>query len=327
MAAIDLLFRTNLESERLHQLVLVPLLRHTNLPDLLLPGFGAALTVEWEPRGGTYDLSMTNTAGRTVMIELKVDAGLPEHQIDNQIHSLQPSEDLVYLLLGHSRLTARPRLDRRLAAQDPPVRSSVHDLQGIRDALARVEVTTDSTEAADARDLATAYRHHLAALQRRTAGFFDHPPSEWNGARWGYYYGYFDHCRRTLGCMHGAAISYVPTPTGGFRACHWQWTDVEPDVQAYLQFQDDVLCFKIYVEDGIDRGQARDRIRERLLVISEALDLPIRRPDRLGHGQTMTLAYLDAAQTGFGLRSEQDRFARTLETAVAAIGRLVQRPA
>lgn len=327
MAAIDLLFRTNLESERLHQVALVPLLRHTTLPDLLLPGFGAALNVDWEPRGGTYDLSMTNTAGRTVMIELKVDAGLPEHQIDNQVRWLEPSEDLVYLLLGHSRLTARPRLDHKLAAHTPSIRSSIHDLQGIRDALARVEVTTTSAEAADARDLATAYRDHLAALDRRTEGFFDHPPSDWNRERWGYYYGYFDHCRRTLACMHGAAISYVPNQTGGFRACHWKWTDIEPDVQAYLQFQDDILCFKICVEDGIDRSRARNRIRERLLTIANALDLPLRRPARLGHGQTMTLAYLDPEQTGFGLRSEQDRFARTLETAVAAIDRLVQPPA
>ena len=323
MAAIDLLFRTNLESERLHQLALVSLLRHTTLLDLLRPGFGQVRSVEWEPRGGCYDLAVTNTADHTLMIELKVDAGLPGNQVDNHVRSLQPTEELAYVLLGHSRLTARPRLDRRLAAQAPPIRGTIHDLRDLRDALARVEVTTSSTEASDARDLAAAYRDHLAALERRTEGFFDHPPSEWNGARWGYYYGYFDHCRRTLGCMHGAEIAYVPNPAGGFRACHWQWTDLDLYVQAYLQLQDASLCFKIYVEDGIDRGQARDRIRERLVEICKALDLPIRRPDRLGHGQTMTLAYLDPEQTGFGVRSEQERFARVIETAVEAIERLV----
>ena len=124
--------------------------------------------------------------------------------------------------------------------------------------------------------------------------------------------------------MQDAEISYVPNPTGGFRACHWKWTDLDYYVRAYLQFQDDCLCFKIYVEDGIDRGQVRDRVRERLVEIARGLELPIRRPDRLGHGQTMTLAYLDAGQTGFGVRSEQERFARMVETAVEAIDRLGQ---
>lgn len=97
--------------------------------------------------------------------------------------------------------------------------------------------------------------------------------------------------------LHGAlqvALRFVDLALalGGFRACLWKWTDIEPDVQAYLQFQDDSMYFKICVEDGIDRGAARDRIRERLVKAAEALDLPIRRPDRLGKGQTMTLADL-----------------------------------
>lgn len=56
MAAIDLIFLTGLESERLHQIAIASLLRHTELPDQLVPGFGQTTKIEWEPRGGTIEV-------------------------------------------------------------------------------------------------------------------------------------------------------------------------------------------------------------------------------------------------------------------------------
>ncbi len=322
MAAIDLLFRTGLESERLHQLALVSLLRHTTLPGLLVPDFGLACTIEWEPRGGTYDLSMTNAAGITVMLELKVDAALGHRQIGKQLDALEADEHLAYVLLGYTRLTARPRLDQRLGS--PKSRCSVHDLHDLLTALERVEIAERSQEASDARDLASAYRRQLPALASRSEGFFDHPVAKWNGELWGCYFGYFDHCRRTLPGMQDAGISYVPNPTGGFRALYFHGVDVEPGVEAYLQFENDCLCFKISVGDEIERSSTRDRIRQHLHEIVDALDLPIQRPARLGSGQTMTLAFLDPEQTGFGVRSQQDHFARVVTTAMDSVSQLGQ---
>ena len=322
MAAIDLVFQTGLESERLHQIALASLLRHTTLPDLLVPGFGHATSIEWEPRGGTYDLAMTNATGRAAMLELKVDASLADHQIDKQIESLQPGEHLAYVLLGHTRITARPWLDRRLAEHGPRGRFAVRDEKNVRDALARAETTAASITSADARDLLSAYPRHLAALARRNAGFFEHPPDDWIGEHWGLAFGYLDHCRCTIPGMQEAGIAYVPNRKGGFRACYFHGVDVEPGVEAYLQLEEGRLCFKISVGDEIDRSATRNRIRRRLHEIAALLGLPIEKPKRLGSGQTMTLAVLDAEQTGFGLRDHQEHFEQTAATAMRAIDQL-----
>ncbi|MCX4239097.1 hypothetical protein [Paraliomyxa miuraensis] len=326
MSALDLLLRTGIDSERFHQFVLVSLLRHTTLPEFLRPGFGPATNVGWEPHGGTYDLSMTNASGHTVLLELKVDSALSFGQLETQVDALPETAELAYVLLGHCRFTARPRLDDRLSAH-LPARAFVHDLASLHDLLAHVQPVSASAEASEAAELATAYRHHLPKLSLRNEGFFDHPPAAWEHEHWGYYYGYFEHCRRTIPAMKGAHISYVPTPTGGFRACHLPRTTVEPGVKAYLQLEDGKLCFKISVnDDTLDRSATRDRIRDRLLPITDALDLPIRKPDRLGHGQTMTLAFLPPDETGFGLREQHDRFARSITIAATAIERLACAP-
>jgi hypothetical protein len=324
MAAIDLIFRAGLETERLHQLALSALFRHTTLADVIVPGFGRPTDIQWEPRGGTFDLGIVNAAGRTVMIELKIDHHLHNDQVHAHLQKLEDTDELAYLLLGHAGITARPRLGWTLQEHAPDRRVHVCDGGDLREALRRVEITADRSEAADARDLASAYRSQLADLARRIEGFFDCAPAEWGkGERWAYYYGFFDHCRRTLPSMRHAGVSLVPTPKGSFFACHWKWTTIEPDVEAYLQLQNSRLCFKISVDQG-EPGPIRDRVLARVLALSERLELPVQRPAKLGHGQTMTVGVLDAEQTGLGIEGRWAHFAAIVERAEQVIELLAE---
>lgn len=328
MPAIDLLLHSGLETEVVHQLVLSLLLRHSDLLDRLVPGFGPTTTVEWEPRGGLYDLGAMNATGQSALIELKVDAHLPDYQIETQVGGRRASDQLVYVLLGHTRLTSRPRLDHKLASTAVPASAAhppaprVVELRDLRDVLPRLTVTTTSEPPADILDLAAAYDRLLTRVEHRTHGFFEHPLAQWGkGEQWAYYYGFFDHCRRTIPSMHQAGISLVPTPKGSFFACHWKWTTIEPGVEAYLQFQDSKLCFKISVDQG-EPGAIRNRVLARVHELCQRLELPVQRPAKLGHGQTMTVGILDAEQTGLGIKDRWDHFAAIVGRAEQVIEHL-----
>lgn len=323
-SAIDLLLQAGLETEVVHQLVLSLLLRHTNLLDRLLPGFGSKVEVDWEPRGCRYDLGATNADERSAMIELKLDAHLDDTQIWDQIAALRASDTLVYLLLGYSRFTARPRLDHKLGSQNPPITFRVLDIHDLRSVLTTLTVakTEDPTHL---RDLIASYGRLLDRVERRTEGFFEQPVKLWGrGPQWGFYFGFYDHCRRHVDSMKGSAISLVPNRRQQFFACTWRWTELTPDIEAFLQLQNDRLCLRIGVDDGVARRAARDSIRARLLPIARDLGLDLQKPARLGHGATMTLGYLDQTQTQLGSKEHWEHFIAIIHRAEQTIDRLVQ---
>ena len=326
MSTIELLLHAGLETEVVHQLVLSLLLRHTDLLDRLLPGFGPPIDVTWEPRGCMYDLGATNAAGRSAMIELKIDANLHSPQIDAQIAAREASDTLVYLLLGYSRLTARPRVDDELSSQTPPIPFRVLDIHDLRSALGNLVVATTTTENPNhLRDLAVAYDRLLGRVERRTEGFFEQPVRLWGQhAQWGYYYGFYDYCRRHVDSMKDAAISLVPNPKEQFFACTWRWTDLTPNIEAFLQLQNDRLCLRIGVGDGVARRDTRDSIRARLHPIARDLGLELRKPARLGNGATMTLGYVDQEQVRLGAKDYWDHFVETVGKAERAIDRLAE---
>jgi hypothetical protein len=90
MAAIDLLLNWSPTSERMRQVVLTGLFRHTRLLEMLgISGKPTDLAIE--TRGRLYDFTVTlqtATGTRRVHIELKVDATLDDFQIRRQKASL-----------------------------------------------------------------------------------------------------------------------------------------------------------------------------------------------------------------------------------------------
>lgn len=336
VGAIDLLFAIKPDSERLHQLAVGSLLRHSPLLQrlgVLPPGEAAAeeaalVDHQWEPLGGTYDLAVRLRGGAQVFIELKVDSALSDDQLRRQIQELRAEgragDRVLYLLLGYTAITAAERIAH--LARDvslPADRMLIRGADEVAQALSAPELlwgagaSAGGPAARDARDLAVAYRDHLLLLKQRVRGFFDRPASAWSD---GDFYGFFAHCRREVPSMADAGIDYVANPAGGFVGCWWAAQHLAPGIKVYLQYEGPRLCVKIEVEPQDRRGRLRDQACAYLLRMTPPEPLQIVRPARLGHGRWMTIGYLEGVP--FGLRdrfAEQGKALQSADSLIAAV--------
>jgi hypothetical protein len=303
MGAVDLLFDVKRESERLHQIALGSLLLRTPLLGALgiQPAVDRGSAPIWEPPLGKSDLALRLTGGSQLYVELKLDSVLGTAQLAAQMAALAaqggPADRLLYLLVGYAAVAVT---DRKLAEaadaaglpRERVIARRGADLLAALTAMAALPAHGPDGDAdRDARDLAVSYREHVARLALRVSGFSHKPPQDWTQ---GDFFGFFDRCRRErLGSMEHAGIAYVPNPSGGFVGCYWCWQPVAPGVRVYLQFESWQLCVKIEVEQPEQRSRARDRACAALLALPAPEPLRLRRPVRLGHGQYMTIGYLD----------------------------------
>lgn len=292
MAAIDVIFDVKPDEERVHQFALGPLLVRSHLLRELSVHSDAELTGEFvfEPVGRLFDLHVRRQIGST-WLELKVDGDYRPDQLRRQLAFLQsrPEDTLVYLLLGHSRFT----IDRQTLIQaasialPQPGQFHIADADDLILALENPRIVPERSERrADVRDLAGAYRDLLLRLRRRSEGFREKAVGDWSA---GDFYGFFDHCRRQIPAMRGAGMGYVPNQSGGFYGCWWGWAKLTESTMAYLQIEGAKLCIKIEVSGNAHRGNERDRALQRLAEGQSASSLHIRRPARLGFGDTMTI--------------------------------------
>lgn len=315
MAAIDLVMDVKKDSERLHQLVLGPLLLRTRLLELLIGPAATsggslavspeASTFDWEPNGGRFDLGLPLARGGKVWVELKVDGTLSTEQATKQLMPLREpgaAQDVVlFLLVGLGQHTRRERdvaaIARRLEIPDGRwfVRTSADVLEALADpALIARPAPGDVVEAKagrsarDARDLAAAYRDLLLDLDARTTQFFDKPVERWGA---GDYFGFFAYCRGHVPGMEDAGVDYVANPAGGFSGCWWGWTPARDGVKLYLQLENTRLCFKVEVPNEDARSRERDRALAALTARAASSTVRVARPDRLGHGQYMTIGH------------------------------------
>ena len=89
----------------------------------------------------------------------------------------------------------------------------------------------------------------------------------------------------------GANWNYVANPSGGFFGFWWYFRPRQKETYTpYLQLEQEKLCFKIMVEDGSDRRNARDEAFGELRQIASQSNVEIQRPDRMGNGKFMTVA-------------------------------------
>ena len=300
MAAIDLLFDAKLESERLHQLALGAILTRTRLLERLgfegtpLKDFG------WESEGRLFDLAIrypdSGPLG-TVWVEIKVDSSPHLEQVERQIRFIEGEgrerDQLLYLALGTAAHTAGAwRVRERLKC---PGCHFVTGDQLIAELRRFDDELVSSAEDRDARDLASAYRDALSRLGDRLTGFATRKPSTWS---YGNRMGFLLRCNEEIPSMRDAAVDYVANEAGGFVGSWWCWVPIGPpdaDERAYLQWevprdaQQAALVAKVVVSDPTRRSSVRNDVSRRIRDAAAELGIEAYKPDRFGHGKTMTV--------------------------------------
>lgn len=129
---------------------------------------------------------------------------------------------------------------------------------------------------------------HLSKIDQEVNAFSSCRLHDWPWLAWqGFFRALREKLRQGLPDASDAEWGYVPNRSGGFMG-FW-WSRLAGDgCHAYIQLEEEALCFKISVDDAARRRELRDRWMNRIL--QAARDVDIVRPARLGHGGTMTVA-------------------------------------
>jgi len=119
--------------------------------------------------------------------------------------------------------------------------------------------------------------------------------NEWKGNDWQGFYQYLEKQINIVGW------DYVNNKSGGFwnAVLNWDYWGIYP---VYIQTEQYKLCFKISTHpddvdmpDNVHRGDIRNEISEIILDSASERELKlIRRPDKFGDGNYMTVAFVDS---------------------------------
>jgi hypothetical protein len=117
---------------------------------------------------------------------------------------------------------------------------------------------------------------------------------EWNSNDW---QGFFQFVEKGMNIINWG---FVNNPNGGFwnAVLNWEYWDIYP---AYVQIEEGKLCFKISTHpeeldlpENITRGEVRNQLHNLIMSKSKEYNLTsIRKPDRFGSGNYMTVAIVD----------------------------------
>lgn len=139
------------------------------------------------------------------------------------------------------------------------------------------------------------FRDRLSKLERINNEFEIKPLKNWNGNDW---QGFFQFLEKKLKIINW---NFVNNPNGGFwnAILNWDYWDIYP---FYIQLEEGKLCFKVSTDpaepvimpENITRSQVRNNLHK--LIMEEARESQIkhiRRPNRFGNGNYMTVAIID----------------------------------
>lgn len=130
------------------------------------------------------------------------------------------------------------------------------------------------------------FRNNLERIDSETNSFMNREMKDWGWYAW---QGFYTFLQKKYTDMHW---DYVPNASGGFLGCWWHW-QANKEVEAYLQFEEAKLCFKINCLDANKRKEMRDKYHLKLMQNFQQ-DFPeINRPTRLGIGTYMTIGVVD----------------------------------
>lgn len=136
------------------------------------------------------------------------------------------------------------------------------------------------------------YVAYLQSLEEEAEAFHSLPYPEWDWETWHGFYRFMDKC------LMDKDWAYVSNPSGGFLGFWWHFQPWKDGVQAYLQLEQDVLCFKIALDDlnpDCDKAEYRNEMYQILMQQAEKEGrMEIHKPARFGYGTYMTVVVVDA---------------------------------
>ncbi len=135
---------------------------------------------------------------------------------------------------------------------------------------------------------------HLQQIDALIQQFSTKPASKWGYHDWvGFFTVLYDQ-RSVLSSStedDGANWGYVANPSGGFVGYWWYFKQLaDKGFAPYIQLEEDILCFKIMVDDDLKRQSARDEAHHVIMKSASQVGLTASRPDRMGNGKYMTVA-------------------------------------
>lgn len=144
-----------------------------------------------------------------------------------------------------------------------------------------------ATRACESSDFLRDYVEHIRVRDAEVQSFSSAPLGSWTWDAWA---GFFSAVQAEL---KDGSWKYVANPAGGIMIFHWR-THVDQGSEQYLQLEEQKLCFKIWVGETEQRREMRQHWHERMLDAARRVDVgPIRKPDRFGVGEWMTVAIWD----------------------------------
>lgn len=143
-------------------------------------------------------------------------------------------------------------------------------------------------------DIFKDFYERLKRIEKSNNEFENKLIEDWNGNDW---QGFFQFLEKEIEIENW---HYVNNRSGGFwnAVLHWDYWGIYP---AYIQLEEGKLCFKISTDpkelqmpEGLTRGEIRNQLHNLVLNQSEKFGFEhIRRPDRFGNGNYMTVAFVE----------------------------------
>jgi hypothetical protein len=144
-------------------------------------------------------------------------------------------------------------------------------------------------------DIFIDFLERLKNLERLINEFEIKPLKNWNGSDW---QGFFQFLEKEIKIMNW---NYVNNPSGGFwnAILNWDYWGIYP---FYIQLEEGKLCFKVSTDpeepvllpENTTRAQVRNNLHNLIMKKARHSEMKhIRRPNRFGNGNYMTVAIID----------------------------------
>ncbi len=155
-----------------------------------------------------------------------------------------------------------------------------------RQTLLEVLESAAGIAACEKSDILSSYTGYLRKIEDDVQSFRRLPPKDWS---WDAWKGFYTELQKSL---EDGTWDYVANPSGGFLGFWWHF-EGDDQCEQYLQLEQEKFCFKIWVKDPEKRRELREFWHNKIVNECSRHDIKVKRPDRFGNGNYMTVAIMD----------------------------------